>query len=112
MVAVPSGVIFINNDLVNNTKNYIAKQFHIDEVMDGYVFDDKITADPDYVSKVKQLNLRIMVVRSFIDEVNRDQADLVVFYKEGMLTALKNNFGPPTISVRADHAHWGQFCIF
>lgn len=112
MASVPSAIIFINNDLVPQVKSYIARQFHIDETMDGYVFDERVAADSNYPAKIKQLNVRIMVVRSLADYTNRELADLVLFYKEGMLTTLKNNFGPPTISVRADLVHFGQFCVF
>jgi len=112
MVAVPAAIIFINKDLVPQVQNYLIKQLHISEAIDGYVFDQRVAANPNYPTLVKSLNLRIMVIRPFNDYTNRDLADVAVFAKNGMLSIEKNNFGPPIRQLRMADVYWGKLCIF
>ncbi len=112
MVIRPAGVIFVNNDLTENVQNALVRQLHITTVLDGYVFDQQVAADPDYVSKIKQLNRRVMVVRSFEELNNRDLADVVIFVSHGLASVLDNNFGPPGITSAVLRLTWGKLCIF
>jgi hypothetical protein len=113
MVAVPSAVIFVNNDLTIQVRNWIIKQLHINEYMDGYVFDRRVAADPDYVAKtVTALNRRILVIRSMRELENRSQADVVIFVKNALASVLHNNFGPPGQTHEVINLHWGQLSIF
>lgn len=112
MVAMPSAIIFINNDLVPQVKQYIITQLHINEAIDGYVFDDRVAANPNYPTLIKSLNLRLMVIRPFNDYTNRELADVAVFAKNGMLSVEKNNFGPPIRQMKIADVYWGKFCIF
>lgn len=112
MVAVPSAIVFINNDLVPNVKSYIIKQLHINETIDGYVFDDRVSANPNYPTLIKQLNLRLLVIRPFNDYTNRNLADIAIFAKNGMFSTEKNNFGPPIRQVSIADIYWGKLCIF
>ena len=49
---------------------------------------------------IRLRNERLLVIRqTFQDLTNRDLADIVAFYNQGMLTIEKNNFGPPTLSL-------------
>jgi hypothetical protein len=112
MAIRPAGVVFVNNDLTTSVRDALVRQLHIDEVIDGYVFDDRVTADPDYVSTVKLANLRIMVVRSFEELTNRSLADVVIFVTHGLAYVLNNKFGPPGITTQVCRVTWGKLCVF
>ena len=112
MALRPAAIIFVNNDLTDNVKNYIVKQLHITQVMDGYAFDTLVTGVSGYVDTVKQLNQRIMVVRSFEELNNRNLADVVIFVAHGLATILHNNFGPPGITHEIVQLTWGKLCVF
>jgi hypothetical protein len=112
MVALPSAVIFVNADLTDQVRNHLVKQLHIDEIIDGYTFDQRLVVNPQYVQDLKLLNLRLMVVRPFTELDNRSAADVVIFVKEGMASVLKNNFGPPGLTFKVLSLYWGQLCIF
>jgi len=110
---IPSGaVIFVNNDLTDNVRNYLVRQLRISDVVDGYVFDDRIAADADYKNKLAQLGLRIMVVRSYEELENRDLADVAIFVSHGLAAILKNNYGPHGQTYEVLDLTWGQLCIF
>jgi len=112
MSVIPAGIVFVNNDLVIGAIDWIVKQMHISEYMDGYTFDQRVAADPEYVNKIKQLNLRIMVIRNFSDYTNRDLADLAIFVKNGLASVLKNNYGIPQQTVEIKNISWSSFNIF
>ncbi|HVI40592.1 MAG TPA: hypothetical protein VM577_08030 [Anaerovoracaceae bacterium] len=108
----PPAIVFVNHDLTDDVKNMLVRQLHINEVMDGYVFDDRVAANPGYADLVHHSNLRIMVVRSFFEMQNRNLADLVLFVKAGLASAEVNKFGPPGDTFQVVNIHWGQFALF
>ena len=112
MVIRPAGVVFVNADLTPSVQNALVRQLHISEVIDGYEFDDRVTADPNYTDIIKQFNLRIMVVRSFEELENRSLADVVIFVTHGLASVLENKFGPPGITSAVSRLTWGKLCIF
>jgi len=113
MVVRPAAVIFINADLTDNVRNMLVKQLHINDVVDGYVFDQRIASDTNYVNNIKQLDLRVMVVRSSMQELqNREYADVVCFFKNGLISILENKFGPPGQTYRVVNLDWGDLCIY
>ena len=110
---IPSGaVVFVNNDLTDNVRDYLVRQLRISDVVDGYVFDDRIASDPDYKDKLAQLGLRIMVVRPYTELENRDLADVAIFVSHGIASILKNNYGPHGQTYKVLDITWGQLCIF
>lgn len=112
MAIRPAAIVFVNNDLAGNLEETLVRQLHIDEVLDGYVFDDRIAANSNYVADVKAANQRIMVVRSFEELANRNQADVVIFVSHGLASVLNNNFGPPGITHPVMRLTWGKICVF
>ena len=112
MAIKPSGIVFVNNDLTPSVQNMLVKQLHINDVFTGAEFDSIIALDPDYPSKVNQLDRRVMVIRSFREETNRDLADVVIFVSHGLAAIEKNNFGPPGITSTVVNLTWGKLCIF
>jgi hypothetical protein len=112
MNVIPAAVILINADLVDSVRAYIVKQLHIDEAITGTEFDARVAANPNYVNLIKQLELRILVERTFKELTNRDQFDLVVFLKNGIISCELNRLGPPGISFPLKNLYWGQFGVF
>ena len=112
MVAVPPAVILVNNDLLPQPLSWLVKQLHINETISGAVFDQRIAANPNYISELKALDRRLLVVRDFREENNRDQFDVVIFVKNGLASVEQNNFGPPCQSQSVLNLHWGQLSIF
>lgn len=111
---LPSAIIFINADLrppqLDKNKapflgeaNNLAAQLQISEIISDQEFDARVVADPNYPVIIHLNNLRILVIRqSLQDYTNRELADIVLFVSHGLATVLKNNFGPPTLSVSLD----------
>lgn len=112
MAINPPAIIFVNHDLTTNVQDKLVRQLFISEVIDGYVFDDRVTADPTYVSTVHLTNLRLMVVRPFTELTNRDLADLVIFVKAGLASIEMNKFGPPGLTLPVLNLYWGALGVF
>ena len=111
-MAIPAAIIFVNNDLTDSVKNMLVRQLYINNTYTGAEFDSIISNDPNYPSKVQQLDQRIMVVRSFEEKTNRDLADVVCFVKNGLIAIERNKFGPPGTTYPVVNIHWGKLCIY
>lgn len=120
MTAVPhSAIIFVNNDLAPSTQSHLVRQLFITEVIDGATFDLGINSPDGYIDgymdgynqdQIKQLDQRIMVVRSFADRATVptwNLADVVMFVKQGLCAVEVNKFGPPNITISVLHISWG-----
>lgn len=112
MNLVPA-IIFINGncdgygvaygDLDAYTKSVIVQQLYIHESMTGTEFDARVVVDPNYPAVIHNMRLRILVIRSdFRDYTNRDLADIVLYFRNGMVSIEKNNFGIPSLTVSID----------
>lgn len=114
-LVVPPAIIIINNDITTETINFIAKQLHIDEIIDGYELSSRVSADPAYPNLIKQFNQRIMVtVESYQDILGpelRRVADVAIYVKGNLASVQKNNFGPPNATYSITNLHWSQLCI-
>ena len=107
-MSLPSGIIFVNNNIVEQIRDTLIKQLFITSVMDGYVYDAIIQNDPLYPTFVHNNNQRIMVIRSFRELESRETADVVIHVKQGMAAVEKNNFGPPGLTSRVAELYWGE----
>lgn len=121
---LPPAVIFINSDeltlrpdgyfqdgyqvdgdgYINDlTRTILETQLFIDETMTYPEFNLRVLNDPNYATVVRLQGKRIMVIlNDFRNHVNRDLADLVLFYTHGQVVVEKNKFGPPGLSLPAD----------
>lgn len=108
-LVAPAAIIMVNNDLSASVLSAIQRQFFITETIDGAEFDARIAADSNYPTEVKGNNLRVLVVRSFVEVDNRDKADIVLFMKAGLASVLKNNFGPPGQVYCVEKMYLSQF---
>ena len=111
-MALPSAIVFVNNDLTVSVQDALEKQLYINTTFTGAQFDEVITADPNYPDKVKQLNQRIMVVRSFEELTNRTLADVVIFVCQAMAAIEYNKFGPPNTTYPINNLTWGKLCVY
>tara|TARA_R110000868_G_scaffold67046_5_gene199251 strand:- start:9904 stop:10419 length:516 start_codon:yes stop_codon:yes gene_type:complete len=102
-MANPSAIIFINSDINDGIKNKLISQLMITETMTGQEFDSRVVADPNYPQIIHANYLRILIIRdSFRDLTNRTLADIVMFFKQGIISIEKNNFGPPGLRYQID----------
>lgn len=112
MAIAPFAIVFVNNDLTDNVRDFLVKQLLIDEVIDGYVFDDRVAADPGYPASIKANKERLLVKRSFQELENRALADVAIFVKAGLAYVLKNNYGPPGQTHPVIILTWNKLGIF
>jgi hypothetical protein len=118
---LPPAIIFINSDellqrpdgyyqdgyIVNGdgyinslTKQTLVTQLYLSETMTFKEFNSRVASDPNYARVVHLQGYRILVILpNFYDTTNRNLADMVLFYNQGQVTVLKNNFGPPGLSL-------------
>lgn len=113
LLSNPPAIIIVNNDLTQSVQNTLVRQLRIDQVLDGYTFDQYIAIDPNWPNNIKNIhNQRILVVRDLRELDNRQYADVVAFISHGLITVEQNKFGPPISSFAVDKIHWGQLCVY
>ena len=65
-------------------------------------FIARMTVDPNYVDIIHVNNLRVMVLKDFVQNLlNNEIADLVMFIKNGLASILKYNMGPNWFRLRS-----------
>lgn len=90
----------MNGDFNTVTQTTISTQLHLHEVITKTEFDARVSADPNYPQNITLNFLRILVVLpSFQDIVNRELADIVLFFKQGMIRVERNKYGPPGLTL-------------
>jgi hypothetical protein len=112
MAARPSAIIFINTDLTNSVKTFIMRQLHINEAIDGYVFDERLAANSNYSNIIHQFDIRLLVLRSHAETTNREQADIVLFFKNGLVCVEENKYGPPGITFPVVNLTLGKLGLY
>jgi len=112
LLSNPPAIIFVNADLTNSVKNKLIKQLRIDQVLDGYTFDQYVLADPNWPDNIRNIhNQRILVIRNLTELENRQYADIVAFISHGLLSTELNKFGPPLTHFPVKKIHWGQLQV-
>jgi|ERR1035437_471634 hypothetical protein len=100
MSQLPGAVILINNDVNDTVLATLGGQLLLDGYMTDTVFNSVIALNPNYMNTVHSDGYRILVILSdFRDLTNRNLADVVIFFAHGMANVMKNNLGPPTLSL-------------
>lgn len=102
---LPSAIIFINTDLVDQVLATFVTQLFITQVMDAATFDSIIATDPNYPAEVHQDGYRILVLRDLWDLTNREIANMVLFAKAGLVSVETNKYGPPNITLPIDRVY-------
>ena len=113
MVAVPAAAVLVNNDLVSSVRSLIATQLHINIVQTAAEFEAAVNLDSEFIDNVRRAGKRLMVIRDADDhEPQQRNFDVVLFYKNGLISVQQNNFGPPGATFQVPKLHWGQLCIY
>lgn len=109
MSFAPPAIVFINNDLTPNTLSFLQTQLKINYTYDGYLFDSIMTNFPDFPSIVKANDDRILVISQPNTSPFQYVADIVLFYKAGLVSLSKCN--APNITFPLRDLHLGQLGI-
>lgn len=92
---LPSAIIFVNNDLNDIARSTLLSQLQIHDSMMLEEFNNRVLVDPNYTSIIHNTNTRILVfLPTFQDFTNRELADIVMFFKQGLISIEKNKHGP------------------
>jgi len=103
---IPTALIFINSDASSVSIDTLSAQLFINEVISESEFIDRMTADPNYVFVIHSNNLRVMVLKDFVQNLlNNSIADLVMFIKNGLASILKSNVGPPGLTLTLNNIY-------
>jgi hypothetical protein len=102
ILTAPPFVMFVNNDLSDQVKSVFVRQFYLSEIMTGAQFDGYVASIDGYVQTLYIDGYRVMVERDLSDHTNRQLANITVFYKNGLLSVLKDGYGPPTLELPLD----------
>jgi len=107
-ISCPPGATFIGADPSSSTLTTLMTQLYIPicDVMTKAEFDARLAVDPNYATVVHLQLLRILVILpDFHDLTNRQYADVVMFYHQGLIDIEKNKFGPPGQSYELQRAN-------
>lgn len=113
LLSNPPAIIIVNNDLSTQVQRVMVRQLRIDQVLDGYTFDQYIEADSSWPNNIRNIHeQRILVIRDLREHQNREHADIVAFIAHGLITTEYNKFGPPVCAYPVLNIHWGQLCQY
>lgn len=91
----PTAVLFINSNLSTGVLEQLVRQLSISDVLTAEEFDGYAEEDGYYTEHVHGLEQRILVLRDLMDYTNRDKADAVLCYSNGLVYVEESKFGPP-----------------
>jgi hypothetical protein len=99
IITSPPAIIFINNDLSSQVLSVFVRQLFITEVLTAAQFDGYVAMDGYWPAEQIADGYRILVLRDLWDQTNRNDADIVLFAKSGLVSVLCNKIGPPDITL-------------
>ena len=103
---IPGAIIFVNDDMDGYVQAKLESQLFISDTITGAEFDSRVAIDPNYPTIVRNMNMRILVIRDdFRDYANRNSADIAMFFSHGMVSVLQNNYGPPGLSISIEQLY-------
>lgn len=112
MVYVPPAAVVVNNDLVPSVQEFIERQLFINITQTGEEFAQTISQDGYFIDNVRRAGKRLLVIRDARDTTSQDLFDVVLFFKNGLISVAKNNFGPPGETYLVPTLTWGKLCVF
>lgn len=96
----PGGIIFVNSNISSQVLETIQKQLFIHQTIDFNAFVDGYS---DYKYLTTSNNERVLVlIEDFTNVDKREIADVVIYVSSGLAYILKNNFGPPGLTLQVD----------
>lgn len=105
-LTAPSIIIYLEPNFADTVLAIIKKQFFIEDtwVYDAEEFDNLIAYNSGYIDYIHGSNTRVLVLRKLSDTTNRELADLVLFYKNNLITVEVNKNGPHGLTLPLDRA--------
>src|ERR1039457_1445096 len=88
-------IIFSNIDLSQSIMDTLIVQLRLTYIINAADFDNNVAIDGYYISDIYQLNLRVLVLRDLQDQTNRNIADIVLFFKNGLASVLCRKVAQP-----------------
>jgi hypothetical protein len=104
----PSLLIFINQNLVDSIQATLSQQLYLTEIISKQEFDNRMSVDPNYHHIIHLNNLRVLVMLNLQDKTNREFADIVLFFKYGLISVECNKYGPPKQSLPLDRLYLSE----
>lgn len=98
----PPFIIFTNT-LSPGVEQVYVRQFFISEIMTGQQFDGYVASIDGYVQTLYIDGYRVLVERDLFDHTNRHLANITLFYKNGLVSVLKDGYGPPILEISLDN---------
>lgn len=105
MLLNPPAIIFVNKELTPQIQSVFIRQLYLTDLISDTEFDARVTADPNYPTIIHLNDERVMVLRDGYDMTNRDKADIVLFFKHGLVTVEFNRVGPHNIALPLDRVY-------
>ena len=94
------GILQTETTISQSIDGTIASQLQVNDVISLSEFNARVAADPNYPTFIHLNKLRLLVILDdFQDLTNRNLADIVLYIKAGLASVLKNNFGPPGLTL-------------
>lgn len=112
MSARPAALIQVNNDLPTTVQDLLIKQLFIDIILDGYDFDQAVLLNPNYAMEIKEDNLRLLVNRDLSDMTNRYLFDVVLYFRNGLVSVMESLVGPPADTWKITDITWEKLGVY
>jgi hypothetical protein len=112
MSARPAALILVNDNLPTTVQDLLVKQLFVDIVLDGYDFDQAVLLNPNYAMEIKEDNLRLLVNRDLSDMTNRYLFDVVLYFRNGLVSVLEDRVGPPSDTWPVLSLTWEKIGIY
>lgn len=103
-LSIPA-IIFVENQIASQPLNYLSTQLFVTEIIDLPTFSARVAADPNYPLETHINQQRIIVLLDLHDQTNRIYADIVLVLKNGLVSVLCSNYGPPGITLSVDQVY-------
>ncbi len=107
----PAALILVNNNLPTTVQDMLIKQLFIDIVLDGYDFDQAVLLNPNYALQIKEDNLRVIVMRDLSELNNRSLFDVVIYFRNGLISVFDDGVGPPGSTYPVVNITWEKLGI-
>ena len=98
-------IIYLNEDTHSSILDYIRYQLLIHEVLTYSEFINNVNNTPDYIALLKGANKRIIVKKDPLLNENKDLADCILFFKNGLVSIEKSGLPVTTFQLNNLNIH-------
>ena len=109
----PSALILMDEAFSGNVLSVIERQLAITYVVDGYAaLDGYFQADGYFKEHLHADGYRVLVLMPLYDFSYRDLFDIVLTYKNGLISVEKNLYGPHGITMVLDKLYLTELFLY